>query len=351
VAELLWRMLKRIRPREGWLIFLLTWGALLGVAMGIVEARWERGGEFRLFLVGVALVGGFTGFGLARSRWVAWRAAVLGALSGVVYIANAVGRVLPPWAQLTAEFGYLAQWLRQGWSGGPWGQIPFQSLLADGGRRLALLGGRLARWWTIVRGGEVGQDNAPFLLLIGLALWAAAVFAMWGVYRWRRPLVGLMPGAAILAVSVYLSDEGLSYLLGVLACGAFLVPWVHLMALAESWERRGVDYSPEVRIEVFVVGLALACLVVLGGVVVPSVSIPQVARWAWEHWPDTWKSTDEGVWRTFGDIRRPEASAGGVPVGSAGLPRAHLLGGAADLTRQPVMTVTTGDPPMYDPAD
>ena len=351
MAALLWRILNRLRPRDGWLIFLLTWGALLGVAGGVQEAHWVRDGEFRLFLAGVTFAGGFVGLGLARSRLAGWGAGMVGGLGGIAWVVTAVGRVLPPWAQLVAESGYVGRWLRQGWSEGVWGQIPFQSLLSDSGRRLAFLGGRLAQWWAVVRAGGVSQDNAPFFLLAGLTLWAATVFAMWGVYRWRRPVTGLMPGGALLALSVYLSDEGLVYLLGVLACGVFLVPWVRFTALVESWERRGVDYSPEVRVEVFLLGLALAGAAVLGGAAVPSVSIPQVARWAWEQWPDAWKATDDGLWRAFDGVRRPDPSAGGISVGSAGLPRAHLLGGAVDLTRQPVMTVTTDDPPVYDPSD
>jgi hypothetical protein len=344
-------MLNRIRPREGWLVFLLTWVALLSVVVGVQEARWVPGDEFRLFLVGVTVVGGLVGLLLARSPLAAWGAGVAGGFGGVAFVVNAVGRVLPPWAQLAAELGYLDHWLRQGWSEGAWGQIPFQSLFAESWGRLTFLAGRLARWWAIVRAGEMGRDNAPFLLLAGLAFWAAAAFAMWGVYRWRRPLAGLLLGGAILAVSVYHSDEGLVYLLIVLACGVFLVPWVRFIALVESWEQRGVDYSPEVRVDVFLLGLVLTCLVMLGGIAVPSVSIPQVARWAWEHGPGAWKSTDEDMWRAFGGIRRPDVRGGGVPVGLAGLPRAHLLGGSVDLTRQPVMTVTTDDPPVHDPGD
>jgi transglutaminase-like putative cysteine protease len=265
----------------------------------------------------------------------------------VGFVVNAVGRVLPPWVQLTTEFGYLGQWLRRGWSEGTWGQAPFQPLLADSWARLAFLNRRLLEWWAVVRAGGGSRDNAPFLLLVGLVLWAASVIAMWGVYRWRRPLVGLLPLGAALAASLYHSGDGLLYLLAFLACGTFLVPWMRFATLAQSWEKRGVDYSPEVRFDVAVLGVILAGAVALGGLVFPSVNIPQVARWVWEHGLDAWKSSDDGLERAFGGVRRPQPSGrGAIPVGLAGLPRAHLLGGSVDLAHQPVMAVTTDDPPI-----
>lgn len=104
---LLWRALNRIRPRDGWVVFLLTWAALLSVAAGVQRARWVPEDEFRFFFIGVTLAGGLVGLVLARSR-------LAGSFGGVAFVVNAVGRVLPPWRQLTTEFGYLGQWLGGG---------------------------------------------------------------------------------------------------------------------------------------------------------------------------------------------------------------------------------------------
>jgi transglutaminase-like putative cysteine protease len=344
---LLVRALNFFRPRDGWVAFLLTWAALLSVAAGCQEAQWVSNEESRLFFTIVALAGGVVGLGLAWSRLTGRVAGAVGALGGLAFVVSAVGRVLPPWAQVMVEFDYAGRWLQRGWSGGGWGQLPFQSLMADSGARLGLLFGRLADWWSTVQGGGVSRDNVPFLLLTGLAFWAAAILGMWGVYRMRRPLTGLMPAGALLVFSLYHSDEGLPHLLLFLACGAFLAPWMRFVALTASWEQRKVDYSPEVRFEVTMVGLLLAVVVVMGGVLVPSLSVPQIARWVWERWSGAWQpGGDEGVWRVFGGIRRPQAGGQGViPVGMGGLPRAHLLSGGGNLSRQPVMAVTTDDPP------
>ena len=343
---LLWRAIKRIRPRDGWVVLVLIWTALLSVPLGIQEARWVPRGESGPLFISVTVAGGVLSVLLAWTRLPGWIAGAVSGLGGMAFVVNTVGRVLPPWPQSLAELAYLRQWLRQGWSDGIWAEIPFRSLLADSSVRLSLLVQRLAEWWSVVRGGGVSQDNVPFLLLVGLALWTATVLAVWGIYRWRRPLVAFLPGGAMLAISLYHSGEGLFQLLLFLAVATFLVPWMRFEALVWSWERRGVDYSPEVRFDVALLGLALAGAVILGGFVMPSVSIPQLARWVWDHSPDAWKSNDEGVWRAFGGVRRPRHEGGiGIPVGLAGLPRAHLLGGSVDLTRQPVMAVTTDDPP------
>lgn len=327
MTYLLGRLLNLIRPRQGWLAFLLTWTALLCTIAGVQEARWVLPDEIR-FIISLTLAGGFLGLGLARSPLKTWAAALISSLCGIACVAAAVGRVLPHWSQ--------------------WGQTPPGALLAESWTRLLFLGGRLSGWWSLVRAGEIGRDNIPFLLMTGLAFWAAAILIMWGVYRLRRPLIGLLPGGAILALNLYYSGEGAAYLLLFLACGAFLLPWMRFITLAEDWEKRGVDYSPEVRLEIGLLGLGLALAVVLGGALVPSVRIRPVGRWVWEHWPQALKATDEGLWRVFGGVRHP-GGFGGMAGEGGGMPRAHLLGASADLKRRPVMTVATDDPPPPDP--
>jgi transglutaminase-like putative cysteine protease len=343
VIEWLWRFLNRTRPRYGWWVFCLTWMALMAEAAGVQEARWVPEQEGRLFFTWVTLAAGLVGFWLARSRLSARGAWVLGEFLGVGFVVQTVGRVLPPVAQLLAETRYLGTWLQRGLSEGRWSRVPFRTLLIESWGRLTFLVGRIADWWTVVRAGGTGQDNAPFLLLAGLVFWTAAILTMWGVYRWRRPLAGLIGPAAVLVLSVYHSGDGVAFLLLFLSIGLFLIPWLRFMVLVESWERRGVDYSPEVRLEVGVVGLALALAVFVGGMAVPSVGVPQLARWVVEHWPQTAPSNDEGVWRVFGGLRRPGPGEGSVPVAGGGLPRQHLLGGAVDLMRQPVMTVSVDE--------
>ncbi len=346
-VEWLWRLVNRIRPREGWATFLTIWGALFSLAWSVQVARWVDEARFRLFFVNVTLIGGLLGWLLARSRLRGWLAGALGGLAGMGFVVNTVGRVLPPGAQWMTELGYLGRWLQRGLTAGDWMQLPFRDLLSESGQRLAFLAQRLAVWATAVRAGETSQDQAAFLLLVGLALWAAALWAMWGLYRRWQPLAALLPGGIIAALSVHLSDKGLSYLLAFLACGVFLMPWVRLGVLFESWERRGVDYSPEVRLEVGLWGFIMAMLVVIASVALPSFTVRQAGRWVGERWPAAWRLSGEDIQGVFG-LRRPAVEGGGGAAGGAAgeLPRAHLLGGAADLTRQPVMAVITDDPPL-----
>ena len=66
MTYLLGRLLNLIRPRQGWLAFLLTWTALLCTIAGVQEARWVLPDEIR-FIISLTLAGGFLGLGLARS--------------------------------------------------------------------------------------------------------------------------------------------------------------------------------------------------------------------------------------------------------------------------------------------
>ena len=120
VPTLVLRILKRFRPREGWIPFLLVLIALMSPPLAMAEAG--RGQELNsLFML--TILGLLAGLWAARhglpAHWTLPLAGVVGA--GLTVIS--VGKVLPPVSLVIREVGYSVAWVGRalgGETGWPW---------------------------------------------------------------------------------------------------------------------------------------------------------------------------------------------------------------------------------------
>src|SRR5581483_3137796 len=57
-------------------------------------------------------------------------------------------------------------------------------------------------WWARIADGGAAADPSIYLFLIVLLMWVSGAWLAWCVLRWRKPLLGLIPGAAAFATNV-----------------------------------------------------------------------------------------------------------------------------------------------------
>ena len=338
MPTLLLRLLRRIRPQEGWLILLLCMTVVLSLPTSLLLAGWVQGGGV---LVWLALLAALLGLALARLPFPGWLSGLLAAIFGLEATVGLVGRTLPPLRLLLDECNYALFWL---WRlmGGRLETLPFQALVNDVGRRLGSFGDRLWWWAQGVARGGARQDNVVFLFFVGLLVWAASSWAVWWLYRRQRVLVALSPTGMLLAVNVFYAGEGKDWLLLFLGCLTALLMAVHLISLEQRWAAAGTDYSHEIRLDMFLLGTLLMTAVIVVSVVVPSIASRRTVEWFWQHFSQPLEMADEAAQRMFPQLERPvRASA----PGAGGLPRAHLLGGRPELTTQVVLRVWADEPP------
>src|SRR5258708_1071061 len=62
--------------------------------------------------------------------------------------------------------------------------------------------GLLQAWWVRIQDGTAVADGAFDLFLISWLMWVTGGWLAWCVLRWRRPLLGLGPGAAAFATTL-----------------------------------------------------------------------------------------------------------------------------------------------------
>src|ERR1700716_1474158 len=60
----------------------------------------------------------------------------------------------------------------------------------------------LTYYWRLIVSGSAGDDSGFYLYLISWLLWITGSWLSWCVLRWRRPLLGLVPGAAAFATNL-----------------------------------------------------------------------------------------------------------------------------------------------------
>jgi transglutaminase-like putative cysteine protease len=163
----------------------------------------------------------------------------------------------------------------------------------------------------------------------------------------------MLPLGLGLSVSAYLGGGATSYLLTFAGAVLLLLPILNLAWHERRWEDAGIDYSTEIRFDVWQVAVLVVIAALILAMVTPNVSIPRLLVAFWKVASQPLQTIEDLFFRFFGNVEPVPQPEVPVPGGegkalsppSASLPRAHLLGGDADLTNQVVMVVCTDDPP------
>lgn len=334
--ETLLRLLSRWRPREGWLLWTLALATILLVAVGAGAAAWVP--HLGLLLSAIIIAGYVASFWLSRAA--PPDAAAAGA---------AFGRRLPGWAAaaLLVVLGVLVVSLLTGWREAPqvapstpWLLAP----LARAGLALAEVAQRLAQWTADVRmAGGASQDDAVFRWLVGMVAWGAAAWAGWWLYARQRTLAALLPAGVLLASNAYFYWEGRLwlpfYLGGLTLVGVLMERWT----LEQRWNRRGMDYSVAVRLDILMAAGGLALLVMVATAAMPRVVLRPTADWFAGLVDAPVSQIERTGQQLFPGLRRSPGSLLATGGRSGAMPRAHLLTDAPELGEQVVMRVSTDE--------
>ncbi|HUY73625.1 MAG TPA: transglutaminase domain-containing protein [Candidatus Dormibacteraeota bacterium] len=133
----------------------------------------------------------------------------------------------------------------------------------------------LAVWWSRVVDGSASTDPSFYLFLICALMWVTGAWLTWCVLRWRKPMLGLIPGAAAFATNL-LNDivpgDQNGYTLSVLVLTLALLLWSNYSGSVVSADRAHVKLTGDARWDFWESGLvAMAALIVLG-IMLPPLS-------------------------------------------------------------------------------
>ncbi len=326
---------RRLGPVEGWLSLVGLGLAVLALAWSIEDAGWTPGAPSTYAPVLVATAAGILLAKRVPHQGVVAATAVLLGVSVSVLTAS---RALPPASVFSPTLRYLAASLQS--SQAQANGIPAHIWMLE---HLSRWLGSMQQSWAAVSAGRPAPGNEPLILAILLLLWFVAFWAGWATYRRHEALVALAPAGVLLAANLFLALRGTVALMIYLAGLLLLAVALREYTLRQQWQRQHVDYSDELRLDLYLSGIGLAIVVLTVPPIVPNLSLHALQRAFWQVVQGPAQSAQTKIEIVFPALnRRP----GELDVGAATadvLPRAHLLQSGPDLRQRVVLRVSTGD--------
>lgn len=319
--------------------FLLITAILLSNALGGLV----RGAKVSAFMP-VAIAGALVGWVLGNRRlngWLAWGGMIV---FGVIFLWVSTAQLGAPFLRLVqalpdvAYQGFFWFWDPQSnpvdlsIAGSAWSNIVTQS---------AGLWGRVAQWIPNIQNASNRYDPVVYVLMWSLALWLVIAWEGWFVSR-GSVLTASMPSMILLGEVLYLTNPDISSLWVLLWITLLLMGLTHFRVTFISWLKRHVDYA-EIILDttisiVFVISMTLSVLAWF----IPSVPIQQIVDEIRSHSVDA-KPGTKSLADSLG-LKSPAKGNRRAGYGNTTVIR-HVIGGGPELSRELVMTISTGELP------
>ncbi len=312
--------LHRYRPKDGWLAAVLMFTITLTVAYQLAVTDWvPEGGIAWITLICFVLV-----MTLYQGQ-LGWRPAWLIITGyGLVLTTLWLGKLWPPSHILFGGWGMTGGYIRQNWS---------------------LLVARFEGWFDAASKGASSQETIVFAFGLGLLAWLVIALAIWLIFRKRQAIVGLLLIGVAMAFNGFYGQAPLEPMALFAGLSIMLVTTLHLGGLQDRWERNGVDYPTDIRIDLLTSGAAVGMFIMALSFFVPEVSIRAVYRALLDR--PAVHQLEESLERVFAGVQLAGDREAGVGRGGSaagrGLPRSFLLGDAPELHETVIFTATVMD--------
>ncbi len=133
--------------------------------------------------------------------------------------------------------------------------------------------GLLQTWWVRVQNGSAVADSAFDLYLISWLMWVTGGWLSWCVLRWRKPLLGLVPGAAAFATNLlnFPRDQN-GYVLTILILTLALLLWTNYTGSIANAMRARVKLTGDARWDFWESGLVAMAALIVVAIMLPPLS-------------------------------------------------------------------------------
>jgi transglutaminase-like putative cysteine protease len=211
------------------------------------------------------------------------------------------------------------------------------ALVSGGGVSLQIV----SVWWTRITDGSASSDPAFYLFLICWLMWVTGAWLSWCVLRWRKPMLGLIPGAAAFATNLLnVPRDQNGYTLSILVLTLALLLWSNYTGSVASATRAHVKLTGDARWDFWESGL-----VAMAGLIVLAIMLPPLST------IDRTVDVESSLFSGWAQLQQRLNHPGAIGVGpggggTTGFATDVPLGGPLTRTRDPVFTYTViGDFP------
>jgi len=192
----------------------------------------------------------------------------------------------------------------------------------------------VSTWWGRITDGSAGQDPSFYLVLICLLMWVTGAWLSWCVLRWRKPMLGLIPGAAAFATNVlnFPQDQN-GYTLAMLVLTLALLLWTNYTGSVANAARASVKLTGDARWDFWESGL-----VAMAGLIVVGIMLPPLST------ADRTLDVESGLFSSWAQLQQRLSHPGfinaGGGTGVTGFSSDVKLNGSLTRTRDVVFTYT-----------
>src|SRR2546428_3908530 len=195
----------------------------------------------------------------------------------------------------------------------------------------------LHSWWVRLLDGSAITDSAFDLYLISWLMWVTGGWLAWCVLRWRKPLLGLVPGAAAFATNLlnFPRDQN-GYVLTILILTLALLLWTNYTGSIANAMRARVKLTGDARWDFWESGL-----VAMAALIVPGIMLPPLST------ADRTLDLESGIFTSWAQLQQqlshPGFFSNGKSTGVTGFTTDVRLNGSLQRTRDVVFTYTIAD--------
>jgi transglutaminase-like putative cysteine protease len=283
--EPLWHRLLRT-PSEGWSSLLLLAIMLLTVGLAIDDSRWAGnapvGGSQTGFVPVALLLGGLSGFVLARTRMSTLSGHLVSASVGAAFLLVAAANSV---SANTTLFGRL------------------QDLSASAStffNDVFVLGAR-------------SNETSAFLLAIGAVAWTTGYFSAWNVFRRGRATPAVVAAGLVLLVNMSITARIQYPHLVVLAVAAMLLlVRVNLAHQQLGWRRRHIGDGSDVSGLFLRGGVLFVALTLTGAITLAATASSAPLASVWRNMDDQLVAVSLEVDRLVGGVTGSTKQTGGL---------------------------------------
>jgi hypothetical protein len=190
-------------------------------------------------------------------------------------------------------------------------------------------------WWTRITDGTAASDPSFYLFLICWLMWVTGAWLSWCVLRWRKPLLGFIPGAAAFATNLLnIPRDQNGYTLGILVLMLALLLWSNYTGSIDSATRAHVKLTGDARWDFWESGLvAMAALIVLAIMLPPLSTVDRTV------------GIESSLFSNWAQLQATHNHPGIIGNGAGGAGTTGFstdvpLGGPLTRTQDPVFTYT-----------
>ncbi|MGB8645508.1 MAG: transglutaminase-like domain-containing protein [Anaerolineae bacterium] len=323
------------------------------ITLAIEFEHLVRGLDSALVMT-VGIAAALTGWLLARSSLPGRPAALLIVVIGAVFVFVRVGqlgnRLVALLGAITGFVWGLGAWLFNApvaWSANrslalkPLPPLDWKSGV-DLLNAVTVLLSRAQAWIAGIIQGHPAFDPVGVALVWSLLVWLVLAWAGWAIRRRERPFEALLPTLALVAATLGYTGGGALALIPLLGSMLLLMVLVGHKAREHLWERSGIGFSEDIRIDIALLTVPLIALLLILAALFPSISAHDLAQSVQRAMREDTGDTAR-IPNSFGLQSAPLPTTVFESVRSPGLPNEHLIGHAPGLDRQVVMQITTDD--------